>query len=112
MNIFGKLEKKMTPALAVAPRRVINGWKAIAVMPGEKCCQWARLCTGKRFLIPEVPRLPLQGCDSQYCECKYRHFADRRAISRRSIKRGGNSKHIDADRREAASRRIETAAQA
>ena len=108
MNIFAKLEKKMAPS----PRRVINAWKAIAVMPGEKCCQWAKLCTGRRFLIPEVPRLPLQGCDSQYCECKYRHFDDRRATSRRSIQRGGISKHVDADRREAASRRIESAVQA
>lgn len=112
MKIFAKLETKMAPAPAMAPGRAINAWKAIAVMPGEKCCQWARLCTGKRFLIPEVPRLPLQGCDSQYCECKYRHFEDRRATLRRVIKRGAFPMHVNADRREAARRRIEISNQA
>jgi hypothetical protein len=103
MNIFAKLEKK-TP---LAPRRVFNAWKAIAVVPGENCCQWARVCNGKRFLIPEVPRLPLQGCDSRHCQCKYRHFEDRRATPRRSTERGGFPKHVDTDRRAAACRRTE-----
>jgi hypothetical protein len=89
----------------VATRPAGSGWKAIAVMPSETCCQWARLCTGKRFLIPEVPRLPLQGCDAQSCECKYRHFEDRREKSRRSVERGGFPRHVESERRAATSRR-------
>jgi hypothetical protein len=78
-------------------------------MAGEGCCQWARLCTGKRFLIPEVPRLPLQGCDAQHCECKYRHFEDRRAKPRRSNELGGFPKHVDIERRATSTRRAEIA---
>lgn len=104
MNIFGKLEKKTGPV----PRQAsANIWRAIAVMPGEGCCQWARLCGGKRFLIREVPRLPLQGCDAPHCACKYRHFEDRRDAPRRSIERGGFPKHVETDRRATATRRTE-----
>jgi hypothetical protein len=102
MALFARMEKKPAPA----PQQARSGWKAIAVMPSENCCQWARLCTGKRFLIPEVPRLPLQGCDAQQCECKYRHFEDRRAKPRRSVERGGFPKLVDAERRATDNRRI------
>jgi len=105
MALFAKLEKKPV----APPGQARSGWKAISVMPGENCCQWAQLCTGKRFLIPEVPRLPLQGCDAPNCECRYRHFEDRRAKPRRSVERGGFSKHVDPERREMANRRVEHA---
>ncbi len=105
MKLFAKLERKAD----LTPRPVRNAWKAIAVMPGETCCQWASLCAGKRFLIPEVPRLPLQGCDAAHCECKYRHFEDRRVVLRRSTERGGFPKQVEADRRANANRRTETA---
>jgi hypothetical protein len=101
MYIFSKQEKKPV-ALSQPPR---NPWKAIAVVPGENCCEEARRCSGRRFLIPEVPRLPLRDCGSPHCECKYRHYDDRRAMPRRSSELGGFPKPVPTDRRATVTRR-------
>jgi hypothetical protein len=102
MSLFSKQEKRpVTPS-----RQPNNPWKAIGVVATENCCEAARRCSGKRFLIPEVPRLPLSDCSAPHCECKYRHFDDRRASARRSIDRVGFSKTVPAtDRRATVARR-------
>ena len=38
--------------------------------------------------IVKAPRLPLKGCNAQRCECRYRHFADRRGDPRREDETG------------------------
>ena len=37
----------------------------------------------RRFLVSEVPRLPLGGCTAEACRCRYVHYADRRGPDRR-----------------------------
>jgi len=52
-------------------------------------CDAAQACKGKRFLSIDAPRLPLAGCDVRRCECKYRHYDDRRAGPRRQDEKSG-----------------------
>jgi hypothetical protein len=101
MHLFSKQDKKP----AATSRPATNPWKAIAVEASANCCEAARRHAGKRFLIPEVPRLPLKECGSPHCECKYRHYDDRRAMPRRSAELGGFPKPVPTDRRATVTRR-------
>ncbi len=65
--------------------RVTNPWHAVAVTtPAETCCRASVQARKIRYLSSEAPPLPLSGCSQpKNCVCKYKHFADRRAGSRR-----------------------------
>lgn len=62
-------------------------WNAVTISCGPKACQAARSCGARRWLSSEAPRLPMSGCDSTVCECRYRHHPDRRAKPRRQMDR-------------------------
>jgi hypothetical protein len=38
----------------------------------------------QRFLSRDAPPLPLQGCGTPQCECRYGHYDDRRKGNRRA----------------------------
>jgi hypothetical protein len=60
-------------------------WHAISIVLQESSCAAAALCRHQRFLSAQVPMLPLRDCDNAAgCPCKFRHFEDRRAGSRRT----------------------------
>lgn len=80
-------------------------WRGVAVVAGTQCCQQAQLLDGKRFLTADAPRFPLRGCRQQYCECRYRHFEDRRTRARRSEFRAALGVRPGAERRQPAERR-------
>jgi hypothetical protein len=69
------------------PKREKQGasqrWHAVAIIGSRTACAAAQACKGKRYLSGEAPQLPLAKCDAARCECKYRHFEDRRAAERR-----------------------------
>jgi hypothetical protein len=69
------------------PRR----WHAVGIIASSGSCGAAQACKGKRFLSTEAPRLPLANCDAARCNCKYRHFEDRRAAPRRGEEKAGMS---------------------
>jgi len=59
-------------------------WHAVAIRTGRDACCAAEKAAGKRYLTTDAPLLPLQDCDrSGRCECRYRHYPDRRAGPRR-----------------------------
>jgi hypothetical protein len=58
-------------------------WHAVTIAAPAAACASAQACKGKRYLSTEAPRLPLDGCDARRCNCKYRHFDDRRGGPRR-----------------------------
>ena len=63
------------------PRLKHRGAEVIAA---EGACDAARSLANLRLLSADVPPLPLKMCDRRaICKCKYRHFDDRRAGSRR-----------------------------
>lgn len=67
----------------VETHRVVNPFHAVSIIPGPRCCDAVRQMQGTRFLSKEAPRLPLPGCQSSACRCRYAHHADRREKSDR-----------------------------
>jgi hypothetical protein len=81
-------------------------WHAVAIVAAADSCAASKACKDRRFLSGEAPRLPLPGCDAACCDCKYRHFVDRRRMPRRADERGAAApKHADSERRERRGRR-------
>ena len=56
-----------------------NPFKAISIVCGEYACAAANINSQKRFLLTEVPNLPLSGCAEGRCGCRYQHHTDRRS---------------------------------
>jgi hypothetical protein len=71
-------------ATAVPPRKVANLYHAVEVVPGRDACPEAQALQGQRFLSREAPSLPLAGCGSLQCTCRYEHHEDRRKGGRRA----------------------------
>ena len=80
-------------------------WHAVSIAAPPTACDAARACKGKRFLSREAPHLPLPECNAARCECKYRHYADRRGGPRRGDDRGVPKARVDTNRRGARGRR-------
>lgn len=69
---------------AVAVRKVTTRHHAVVVVPGRHACAEAYALRDRRFLSREAPVLPLAGCGSPTCECRYEHHDDRRKGLRRA----------------------------
>ena len=76
--------KKPTP-IAIAKRSNTGGdFRAVSLAPSIRCCAAAKHATGRRVLLREAPRLPLDACTMPTnCSCKFRKDADRRDSDRR-----------------------------
>jgi hypothetical protein len=62
------------------PVRQRTEFRAASVQPCPNACAAALRAAGKRVLLEEVPRLPLDTCDRiQECSCLYEQHADRRS---------------------------------
>jgi hypothetical protein len=91
--------KEKDAAQAKAKRNSRHRWHAVTIIGPASICGAAQACKGKRFLSPDAPRLPLEGCDAEECNCRYRHFADRRAGPRRAEERGAAPARAPTNRR-------------
>lgn len=84
---------------------------AVSIRFGSGACAASRALHGRRFLADTAPPLPLSDCDSDDCQCRFVHFADRRNGDdrRRPFQRGfgGSSTRRDQDRRKLADRRYD-----
>jgi hypothetical protein len=71
--------------LSAEPRRqwISNPWHAVGIIPCLEACSAAQAVRSVRFLSQEAPVLPLKGCTTAKCACRYRHFQDRRGSPRR-----------------------------
>ena len=78
--------KKATP-IAIAKRSNTGGdFRAVSLAPSIRCCAAAKHATGRRILLREAPRLPLEACTMPTnCSCKFRKDADRRDSDRRLL---------------------------
>lgn len=79
--LFRKPEPEAVP---VAARKARSPYHAVVVVPGPRACAPAQALRDRRFLSREAPALPLPGCDSGRCQCRYAHFDDRRKGLRRA----------------------------
>ena len=80
-------------------RRVVNPYHAVSIEPGSKCCQDARKLEGHRFLATGAPTIPLKGCTSASCQCRYVHYNDRRSNRDRRNQAFNPKGHRMAERR-------------
>jgi hypothetical protein len=62
----------------------IEPWSAVRIATRGETCAKAQALRDKRLLARDAPALPLKACTmSAACNCMYRHYADRRAATRR-----------------------------
>ncbi len=64
-----------------------NPFASNEFLAGKHCCAAASPLNGRRFLIAESPKLPLENCsDPELCECHFKAVDDRRSSDdRRSV---------------------------
>ncbi len=90
-ELFGKTPREHPPKkpmpLAISKRSRTSGdFRAVSIAPSIGCCAAAKHATGKRVLLREAPRLPLETCTMPTsCSCKFRKDADRRDSDRRLL---------------------------
>jgi hypothetical protein len=83
---------------------------AVEIQCSGNACDAARAATGVRYLSSEAPILPLERCDRRRdCQCRYRHFTDRRGALRRTADGGlpTNAAVEHTERRQRHGRRLE-----
>lgn len=80
-------------------RETRHRWHAVTIVPSSAACFVSQACKRNRYLSADAPRLPLSGCDAGHCDCKYRHFTDRRTAARRWEERGAPAAAPVADNR-------------
>ncbi len=71
-------EARKKPQPASIARASGKNVHAVSIRAGLLPCGAVRQLGDQRFLSDEAPTLPLSDCDSERCECRYRHHADRR----------------------------------
>jgi hypothetical protein len=85
---------------------ISNPWHAVSVVPCQDACKAVRQSNRMRFLSNEAPTLPLAGCTSHACRCRYQHHNDRRASLRRVADVVSSKRHWSgSERRESRGRR-------
>jgi hypothetical protein len=88
-TLLGKTHPAHTAkkAAVVAKPKTSNAdgdFRAVSLVSSKGSCAAARNSAGKRYLLREVPRLPLANCTMPAnCSCKFRKDADRRDGDRR-----------------------------
>ena len=91
----------------MAPQKARLRYHCVEIIAGPGGCKAAVELTKQRLLSADAPRLPLATCDTPgQCDCRYRHYDDRRAGPRRAIEKGLNVRPLTApSRRKARGRR-------
>ena len=88
-GLLGKISrehpaKKPTPIVRPKRSNIAGDFRAVSIAPSIMCCTAAMHATGRRYLLREAPRLPLEACTMPTnCSCKFHKNADRRDSDRR-----------------------------
>jgi len=56
-----------------------SSYPGAGIRPQANACDAAWQLKGKRYLLSQVPTLPLPGCDRTTCLCEYIEYPDRRS---------------------------------
>ena len=104
-------KKRILPAIRKHKQPVsalTHLFHGIEIVPGGNACKDAQSISHKRFLSDEAPRLPLDQCERpQGCDCKYKHFVDRRTDeARRASDAGLPQNDYPEEKRQRVGRRI------
>jgi len=97
-NWFKRLIRKTKET---AENQRSSEYRAVSIHCTNNACQAAKDKLGERFLSAEAPLLPLRECDRpDQCDCRYKHYADRRGTMRRRSDHGLTATDTDPDRAE------------
>jgi hypothetical protein len=55
-----------------------NPYRSVSIKCGPDACAEVLALGKRRFLTGQLGKLPLDGCTSQNCQCKFEHHPDRR----------------------------------
>jgi hypothetical protein len=105
----GAATKKTAPGVISKSAPGGKDYRAVAIVPGTKCCAAAHEIMDKAYLVREAPRMPLASCTMPTnCSCKFKKASDRRDGDRRLLGEtetgrwfAGTEKRIRAGRRSA-----------
>ncbi len=80
--------------MAEAPR--INPHASVSIeSKAVECCDAVRQIAGTRYLIQDVPQLPLKDCNRfDQCQCRYKKWDDRRQEERRMMDSGISNQYF------------------
>ncbi|MBL4869025.1 MAG: hypothetical protein JKY67_21890 [Pseudomonadales bacterium] len=70
--------KKRRITNSKVPPRSAEKHQGNSIQCTNNACDAVKQLAEKRFLVKDTPSLPVSGCDSENCECRYVHFDDRR----------------------------------
>lgn len=56
-----------------------GAFRGVSLKRGPQACEQAKALGNRRFLPGQLGQLPLQGCTSANCTCKFVHHEDRRS---------------------------------
>ena len=105
-----KATAKKSPATAT-PKEISTEFHAVSIRFKAGACAAAKMLAEERYLSSEAPKLPLEGCDSASCECRFVHHKDRRSGEDRRNPyggmTGGGTGSFPQERRDAKERRAE-----
>lgn len=66
------------------PEKIAHGkYHCVTVHYSDTACNAIKKLSGRRILSSEAPILPLSGCDSETCDCRFKHHEERRVEERR-----------------------------
>lgn len=94
-----------------AEKTRVSEYHAVSIHCTSNACEAAKNKLGERHLSAEAPLLPLSDCDrSDQCDCRYKHYDDRRGEPRRRSDHGltGDSDPDRLERRYKKDRRTES----
>lgn len=90
MGLFDRFRRKSSAATPKAAahgetQREAKPYRSVQIISNaDDCCQAVRDLEGQRYLMSQVPMLPLALCDADNCRCTYQRFDDRRLDLRRT----------------------------
>ena len=81
-KLIGRSNSDNKPTQNVKQDARFRGVEVVA--DPDSCCAAVQEIEGNRYLADQVPKLPLEGCDSANCQCTFKLYDDRRTESRRA----------------------------
>jgi hypothetical protein len=77
--VSGRRQKaKTNKRRSASASRKASEYQCVTIRPCLEACMAAAEQQDRRYLAAEVPDLPLSGCDSGECYCRYQYHEDRR----------------------------------
>jgi hypothetical protein len=101
------LLKKSPPPVGSVRMNAGSNYRAVSLEPCPKCPAAVEYGAGRRYLLREMPRIPLANCAmSASCSCKFHKHSDRRDGDRRLLGELATTRwYTGSERRDAKCRR-------